>query len=251
MGSKIQIFDHNTYRPVFENGLSRFRIPWEDCDYVDMYRCTLQAGRVWEPPLYSINECFQFFFFLKKTGYITTPEKAYNIDDFAMFIADFDGGRFALHAGAADLEFIHILGKISHVDRRKMRASRFTLPRFVRMCDAWNYTEDFNEQAGSTNVSYSLSNGRRLGRYTVGGNRAYGPNFVGKHIHPTLSQWYLMLEGSDFTYLAGDERIPVKAGDISYTPMNTEHGSTCEKDQHIYYFWFEVNHAWDGDPVEE
>ncbi len=251
MGNRVQIFDHNSYNPTYQDGLSRQRIPWEDSDDVQMYRCTLKAGSTWAPPLYSVREYFQFFFFLNKTGYVATAERAYNVDDYAMFIPEFDRDQFVLHAGKRDLEFIHILGEINHVDRRKMKASRFTLPRFVRMCDAWNYTEDFNEQAGSSNVSYSLNNGRRLGRYTVGGNRAFGPDFVGRHMHPTLTQWYLMLEGSDFTYLAGEETIPVKAGDVTFTPMGTTHGSRCEAGEQIYYFWFEVNHAWDDDPVEE
>ena len=251
MGSKVQVFDHTSYCPNFEHALSRYPIPWKNSDDVKMYRCTLKAGCIWEPPLYSIQEYFQFFFFLNKTGYVTTTFRAYNVDDYAMFIPNFDHGRFVLHAGAQDMEFIHILGEINHIDRRKMRASRFVLPRFVRMCDAWNYTEDFNEQAGSSNVSYSLNNGRRLGRYTVGGNRAFGPDFVGTHAHPTLTQWYLMLDGSDFIYMAGDEKIPVKAGDVTFTPMGTAHGSLCGAGQQIYYFWFEVNHAWDDDPIEE
>ena len=83
------------------------------------------------------------------------------------------------------------------------------------------------------------------------GNRAFGPDFVGTHAHPTLTQWYLMLDGSDFIYMAGDEKIPVKAGDVTFTPMGTAHGSLCGAGQQIYYFWFEVNHAWDDDPIEE
>jgi len=249
MNIPIQVYRNGSIAPNFNDGLSRELIPWKGCDYVKMYTCVLKAGETWAPPLYTDREYFQFFFFRSKTGYVTTREEAFNVDDYALFIPNFADDQFVLHAGKRDMEFVHILGKVSHVDRRKMKTSRFVLPRFVKMCDAWHYTEDFNEQAGSKNVSYSLNNGRKLGCYTIGGNKVYGPNFVGKHMHPTLDQWYLMLDDADFTYMAGDEVIPVKAGDISFTPQGNAHGSMCNEGHSIYYFWFEVNHAWDDDPV--
>lgn len=71
-------------------------------------------------------------------------------------------------------------------------------------------------------------------------------NFVGQHTHPTIDQWYFMLDGADFIYNAGDTPMAVKEGDVSYTPHGMSHGSSCEKDGTINYLWFEMNRAWDN-----
>lgn len=79
----------------------------------------------------------------------------------------------------------------------------------------------------------------------MGWNIGPGPDFIGQHTHPTLEQWYFMIDGSRFTYVADGQEIPVEEGDISFTPHGTSHGSKCDEEGYINYVWFELNRAWE------
>lgn len=243
----VQLFKKEEIRQEFQDGLSRQLILKDTCPGIEIHRCTLQAGRTWEPELFAREERMQIFFFTTATGYVETTAEAYSLTDKAVFVPDFDRDRIVIHAGAQDLNFYHITGPMTEVDHRQMKKCQTVLPRFRRLCDSWEYTERFTQESGSRVKSHSVIEGRRLGRYTMGWNIGAGPTFIGEHTHPTLEQWYFMLDGSDFTYLAGGEEIPVGAGDVTYTPTKTPHGSKSTEEQYINYAWFELNRAWDNE----
>ena len=162
-----------------------------------------------------------------------------------MFIPDFDRESIRVTAGDEDLQFIHIVGLMNETDRRQMQHCQYVLPRFVKFSQVIQYTERFTQESGAKVKQHSVIAGRHLGRYTMGWVIGKGPDFVGQHTHPTLEQWYFMLDHADFTYDAGENSIAVKEGDVSFTPHGTSHGSTCKEEGFIHYIWFELNRAWD------
>lgn len=244
---KIQIVKKEDIKQEVKNGLARQIILEGTCPGIAIHKCTLRAGELWEPKLFRYDEKMQIFFFITATGFVETTNEAFRLTDKAVFVPDFDHDKVVIHSGAKDLEFYHITGPMTEVDHRQMKKCHMILPRFCRLCDSWEYTERFTQESGSKVKSHSILAGRRLGRYTMGWNIGQGPTFIGQHTHPTLEQWYFMLDGSDFTYIAGGKEVPVKAGDVTYTPTKTSHGSKSTADQFINYAWFELNRAWDND----
>jgi len=244
---KLQIVKEEEIKQEFVNGLARQMILEGTCPGIEIHKCTLNAGQKWEPELYSFDKKMQIFFFIIPTGFVETTKEAFNLTDKAVFVPDFDRDKVVIHAGERNLEFYHITGPMTEVDKRQMHKCHMILPRFRRLCDSWQYTERFTQESGSKVESHSVLEGRRLGRYTMGWNIGKGPTFIGEHTHPTLEQWYFMLDGSDFTYIAGGQDTHVKAGDVTYTPTGTPHGSKSTEDQFINYAWFELNRAWDND----
>lgn len=187
----------------------------------------------------------QIFTFASGLGIIKAGKKIFPIDEQSVFIPDFDQDKLEITAGDTDIEFIHITGTMNDTDRRQMSHCQYVLPRFVRFSEAIQYTERFTQESGAKVKQHSVIAGRHLGRYTMGWVIGKGPDFVGQHTHPSLEQWYFMLQGADFTYDAGDRSIAVKEGDVSFTPHGTSHGSTCKEEGFINYVWFELNRAWD------
>lgn len=243
--SKISIFNHEELKHSFQEGFSVSRILAETCPDVDLNLCTLQEGHQRSFPVYSRMDKMQIFVFTAGCGMVQSGSQLFAIDEQSVFIPDFDREELVITAGDADLEMIHIVGPMNDTDRRQMDHCQYVLPRFVRFSEAIQYTERFTQESGAKVKQHSIIAGRHLGRYTMGWVIGQGPDFVGQHTHPSLEQWYFMLQGADFTYDAGNTQIDVKEGDVSFTPHGTSHGSTCREDGFINYLWFELNRAWD------
>ena len=241
----ISIFKNEDRREEFADGYSASRILAETCPEVSLELCTLKSGCSREFSVYSADEKMQIFVFTAGNGMLRAGKKIFVIDEQSVFIPDFDRDQLQLTAGDQDLAFIHIVGPMNDTDRRQMANCQYVLPRFVRFSESILYTERFTQESGAKVKQHSIIAGRHLGRYTMGWVIGQGPDFVGQHIHPTLEQWYFMLQGADFTYAAGDKQIPVKEGDVSFTPHGTSHGSSCSENGFINYIWFELNRAWD------
>ena len=243
--SNISILKKESLKRVFSNGFSAVRILEETCPEVSLELCTLKAGFSRGFKTYSLEERMQIFTFASGLGIIKAGKKIFPIDEQSVFIPDFDQDKLEITAGDTDIEFIHITGTMNDTDRRQMSHCQYVLPRFVRFSEAIQYTERFTQESGAKVKQHSVIAGRHLGRYTMGWVIGKGPDFVGQHTHPSLEQWYFMLQRADFTYDAGDRSIAVKEGDVSFTPHGTSHGSTCKEEGFINYVWFELNRAWD------
>ena len=243
--SGIAIYDSSMIRYEYENGLARQRILAETSPDIDLVMGALQAGCTWDPEIFSEEDKMQIFVFTGGCGIVRSGNRIFSIDEQSVFIPDFDREEVQICAGEEELRFIHIVGPMIDVDRRQMKHCHYILPRFVRFSESIRYTERFTQESGAKVWQHSVIAGRHLGRYTMGWVIGEGPDFVGQHVHPSLEQWYFMLDGADFIYHAGDKAIPVKEGDVSFTPHGTYHGSECTEDGFINYLWFELNRAWE------
>ena len=244
---QITIFKKEDMIPAaFQEGYSATRILAETYEDVSLQICTLKAGVKKDFPVYSRQEKMQIFVFTAGDGVLISGNKPFVIDEQSVFIPNFDAEELSLMAGEEDLKFIHIVGEMNDVDRRQMDNCQYVLPRFVKFSQAIQYTERFTQESGAKVKQHSIIAGRHLGRFTMGWVIGKDPDFVGQHTHPALEQWYFMLQDADFIYDAGDTQIPVKEGDVSFTPHGISHGSSCKEDGFINYLWFELNRAWDG-----
>lgn len=243
--NQVAIFKHEQLKRGFCDGFSSERILEETCPEVALELCVLKAGMSRGFETYSNQDKMQIFAFTGGNGMVKSGTKIFVIDEKSVFIPDFDKEAVEVTAGDTDLEFIRITGPMNDTDRRQMNNCQYVLPRFVKFSQVIQYTERFTQESGAKVKQHSVIAGRHLGRYTMGWVIGKGPDFVGQHTHPTLEQWYFMLDGADFTYDAGDTSIAVEAGDVSFTPHGTSHGSTCEENGFIHYIWFELNRAWD------
>ena len=242
---EIKIIKSEEIRYDFADGFAETEILAGTCPGIRICKCCLQAGMTKDVQVYAEDEKMQLLFFTSMSGVVKSGNKIYAIDDQAVFVPDFDRERVTIAAGEEDLYFIRITGPMTEIDHRQMQNCQYVLPRFVRLRESIEYTERFTQESGSKVVSHSIIAGRHLGRYTMGWNIGAGPDFIGQHTHPTLEQWYFMTDGSEFTYVAGGKKIPVREGDVSFTPHGTSHGSECTEEGFINYVWFELNRAWE------
>ena len=244
--SRIQILNGCDVAPVFnENGLSRQPLLPDADQEAKLYECVLKAGKVWEPELYAYGDHVQMFFFTNRTGFVTSETCSWNIDQ-GVFVPDYDSEKITIHAGAEDLHFLHITGKMNEYDIKTMNHFSIKLPRFRTFTDCVQYTEGFTGDAGSNVTSRLLIEGRMFGRWSMGWNEGDGPTFIGEHVHKHLLQWYYVLPDGFFTYVAGGTKTEMGPGSLSYTAKNTPHGSDTPAGKRINYIWLEL--APDGYP---
>ena len=222
-----------------ENGLSRVEILPGAAPCMKAYKCILKAGCSWKPELYAYKDKTQFFAFITATGYVTTESQCWQITGPANFVPNYDEETFTIFSGKQDLEFYHFVGEMDHHDIERMDYIHMELPRFRLFKDAWRYVEGFNTSIASTCQSHHVMEHRFLGRYSMGWNVGAGPSVIGTHIHPDLDQWYIIMPGGSMTYTADGESTHVSEGDVTYTGMNTPHGSEIAADERINYFWVE------------
>lgn len=242
---EIKIIKKEDIKYDFTDGFAATEILSETCPGITICKCCLKSGSTFEVETYAESDRMQLLFFTTCSGIVKSGKKIYMIDDQAVFVPDFNRERVFITAADTDLYFIRITGLMTEIDHRQMKNCQYVLPRFVRLRESIEYTERFTQESGSKVVSHSIIAGRHLGRYTMGWNIGAGPDFIGQHTHPTLEQWYFMIDGSKFTYVAGGDEILVNEGDVSFTPHGTSHGSECGEDGFINYVWFELNRAWE------
>ena len=236
----IKIARESEVRPAFANGLSRCPVLAGEYAQVTFERCALRAGASWSPERFALEDRQQVFLFTRGTGYITTPNRAFNITEVCVFVPKFDAEAFSIHAAAdspVGLEFLRIQARMSEYDITCMHESRMTLPRFRRLSEAWSYEEEF-KTPGIRSVM--LLEHRNLGRLSMGAVLGIGPACVGEHVHQELQQWYCVLPGANLTFTSGETEIHLGEGDLSYTRRGLPHGSKAAPGERFDYIWFEL-----------
>lgn len=245
---EVKISRRSDIRHEYKNGLSRQAVLVGEYSQAAFERCSLLPGASWTPSLYPVEKKQQVFIFSAGRGYITTPRRAFNITEVSVFVPEFDKESFTIHASAdspASLEILHIETLMSEYDITCMREARMSLPRFRALSGGWTYDEEFK---GPGTTSIMLLEHRNLGRLSMGATLGKGPSYVGEHIHNELEQWYYALPGASFTYTACGQEVRFSAGDLSYTPHGSYHGSKAAEGEKFDYIWFEL--CEDGYPGE-
>lgn len=239
----IRIMKADSIHHNFVDGLSHQPMMSDANDEAKLYQCILKAGYKWTPELFkkeSGTGKIQMFFFISGAGYIAAETESWQISEQGVFVPNFDQEHFCIYAGQKDLHFVHITGVLNDYDIRTMHDWCIKLPRFRTYDQCTQYTEGFTGDAGSNVKSRLLIEGRGCGRWSMGWNDGIGPSFIGQHVHPFLEQWYYVLPGGSFTYLADGINTPMEEGDLSYTEQNTYHGSETAEGRTINYFWLEL-----------
>ncbi|MCI8622282.1 MAG: hypothetical protein HFG26_01305 [Provencibacterium sp.] len=234
--SEIKIAKASNLNPQYENGVSRQSVLTGEYRDAAFYKVSMQPGADWKPELFAFGDRCQMLVFMGGTGYITTPKKAFNIQEVSLFVPDFDHEEFVVHA-SGELECLQIVASFSDYDRKDIAATHISLPRFRPLSAAWTYEEHF-KTPGIT--SYMFIEHRNFGRMSMGVVTGVGPGVVGQHIHNELQQWYFALPGAESVCVSGEQRFPFEGGDVCYFPMGTYHGSEVEADKRFDYVWFEM-----------
>ncbi|MEG1752323.1 MAG: cupin domain-containing protein [Oscillospiraceae bacterium] len=233
---KMQLHQNKELAMKFENGLARENVLNGSFKDVQFFKCTIQSGCSFQPELYAKEKFCQLFVCAEGIGTVHTPREIYKIDEVSLFIPEFDTEPIVFKA-EEQLTILQIIVQMDGYDRREMKASRITLPRFRRVSEAWTYTENFKTPGIRSCI---LIEHRMLGRLSMGVVTGKGPAVVGEHIHNELEQWYYVLPKASFTYTSGAEKTSVYGGDLFHIPRGLPHGSESADGVTFDYLWFEL-----------
>ena len=204
---------------------------------VSTRKVLVKAGTKWEPEVYADDDKIQIFFTISGEGYFGTPKRAYNFEEYYVFVPKFDTEPIFVQA-ATDVEVFHMIFTLSDWDKKELHDTIMTLPRFHKMTDSLRYEEPFK---GPGVKSYLILEHEFLGRASLGAVIGEGPTFNGDHAHPDLVQWYYAFPGSKFSYTVKDEgTVDVEGGDLTFTEVKKVHSSETKAGDKIDYIWFEM-----------
>ena len=91
------------------------------------YKLNLQAGATYQPAEKYSDKTVIYIFGMGK-GYVCTPENSYNINELAFFVADLDGGDYAIHA-VTDMDIMRLVVDMNDYDKKILQ--RVPLPSAV------------------------------------------------------------------------------------------------------------------------
>ena len=181
------------------------------------YRCVLKAGHKITPETY--GKSLQILCLTNGEGYITTPEKAFSINELSFFIADLDE-KFTIVA-AADLEVYN--------------TTHLVLPYFRSISTACEYWQSCKTPRTR---SWSIIAGKQLTRIMMGVVKSGEGGTIEKG-HPAVAQWNVILDDSDLMLTVDGESIDQKSGDFSFVPAGLDHSLVGKPGKNLNYIWFE------------
>lgn len=219
---------------VLENGVERAAMLPGMVAGVETFKCVVKAGSVIE--LETFRDKTQLLYFTKGNGYVTTPLKAYNIEEPSLLIPNMDQDVNILHA-VTDLEYLQLVSEMLPEDHELFAKWHIALPRFCPLHDCIEYVEGFRPAAIK---AYSILDTHFVTRMTMGAIIGRGPNQAAPHQHDDLYQWYYGMEGTKFIYRAGGEEIVLREGDWAFIPTGIEHSIEIEENEEVNYVWFEI-----------
>ena len=107
-------------------------------------------------------------FFGMGKGYVCTPENSYNINELAFFVADLDGGDYAIHA-VTDMDIMRLVVDMNDYDKKIYSECHYRLPFFASVSNCPEYVQDCK---GPTTHNWMILPGRNVGRVSLGVCRA-------------------------------------------------------------------------------
>ncbi len=202
---------------------------------VHSFKCELKAGHTVKPERFEDKTVV--YCFVKGTGYITTSEKAYNIQEISFFVPDFNHDTYAIYA-STDLEIMKFVIDMLESDKAKYRSSHMVLPMFKPLSAGEKYTQSCK---GPHTTSWSIINPNKIGRILMGVVKGIGPGegTIEKG-HPSVDQWNYILEGSDILMDVAGEKVNHHEGELSYIYAGPDHSLVPAGEGKLaFYIWFE------------
>lgn len=217
------------------------------CDRAELFRCTIQAGYAWKPPLFPRPAVTQMFLFLGAGGYVATPTQAFSITEPSLFVPDFDREEVAIQAGSQPLECIRIVSRMNEEDCNQIGKSHMVFPRFRPFSQAWEHTMRTIDAEGSNTRAFVLIENRKLGANNMGLFRSARPGAseVAEDMLPTYDQFIFCLEQAGCTLWVEEEETALREGDIAYIPHGSRFRFGCGPDGRIHHVWYALNRAYD------
>lgn len=100
----------------FVNGISEVEVLPGNFKGHHHYKLNLQAGATYQPAEKYSDKTVIYIFGMGK-GYVCTPKNSYNINELAFFVADLDGGDYAIHA-VTDMDIMRLVVDMTTMIRR-------------------------------------------------------------------------------------------------------------------------------------
>ena len=132
------------------------------------YKCILEKGHTVSPKLYKDKTVV--FIFGKGDGYITTPHRAYNIDELSFWVPNFDADPYSIYA-VTDMEYMMVVVDMLESDLRGYENTHMILPMFKRLSEAEPYTQTCK---GPNTKSWTIISSGHCARVLMGVVKADG-----------------------------------------------------------------------------
>lgn len=216
----------------FRNGFAETELLAGIHPGVRHYRCVLKAGHTITPETYSRSH--QVLCLTNGEGYITTPQRAYDIKELSFFIANLDE-EFSIHA-ATDITYTKFVVDLTDHDMLEYADCHVTLPFFRAVSDGIEYYQACKTPGTR---SWAILVGGQLNRLLFGVVKSVDGGTIEKG-HPPVAQWNVILDHSDLILTVGDESIEQKSGDFSYVPAGPDHSLVAKPGKETNYIWFEL-----------
>ncbi len=204
---------------------------------VRAYRCVLKAGCSVCPEM--LRDTLQIFCLTDGIGSVTTPERAFSVNEVSFFVPDPDSSC-AIHA-ATDMMYTMFVVEQKPADIERYRAFHMKLPFFRGLSQCTEYVQDCH----SANCrSYSVIPTKRLCRVLMGVCEASAegstePEGCMEKGHPAVAQWNVLFGETDLLLTVDGESVSQQGGDFSYVKAGLDHSLQCMPGKTIHYIWFE------------
>lgn len=217
----------------FINGYAETEVLTGVYPMVKVFRGALKAGSQASPM--NNGQKLHVLCITKGEGYISTPLKAFTIDETCFFIANLDEA-YTIHA-AKDIVFTKFVIELSANDMATFNKSHVVLPFFRKLSECVEYWQDCK---GPNTRSWIVLNGRQLTRILFGVVKAAGEGEgTFEKGHPAVAQWNVILDDSELEYTVEDESVVMSSGDISYVKAGLDHSLAARPGKQANYIWFE------------
>jgi hypothetical protein len=195
------------------------------------YRCVLKEGCTVTPETY--KKSLQVLCLTNGEGYITTPKKAFSINELSFFIANLDE-EFTIHA-VTDLVFTKFVVDLTDHDMDVYNNTHLVLPFFRPLSTANEYYQSCKTD---NTRSWSIVVGKQLTRILFGVVKCEDGGTTEKG-HPAVAQWNVILDDSDIVLTVDGESVNQESGDFSYVPAGLDHSLISKPGKKLNYIWFE------------
>ena len=218
---------------VFHDGAAETEVLEGMYPGVHSYRGQIHAGV--EIAFKAHARVLPVYFITSGRGYITTSQKAYNIEEVSYFFASLEED-FVIHA-ATDLEYTKFTVDLTDVDMVNYGKSHLMLPLFRKESDLLVYAQ--NVEIGKT-LQKSVVVGKQMIRVIVGSNYADENSGFYEIGHNAVAQWNVCHGGCDIQMTVNGQEIRQQAGDLSYIEAGLPHGSIANPGKCLQYIYFEL-----------